>query len=84
MPEAQEALLIYPNPSSGVVSIKGLSSTKKYFYKVYTLVGQEVLSGIIDNKSTVNLSRLSSGQYIFVLGDEAGSEVLRARLLVSF
>ena len=80
VPEAQDNLRVYPNPSSGWVRFAGLSATRSYLYKVYTLVGQEVLSGTLRSKE-VDLSGLSSGQYILLLEDE-GSELLRRRIRI--
>ena len=80
VPKAEASPNLYPNPTSGEVRFLGLSVARSYVYKVYSLVGQEVLSGVLGSEE-VNISALSSGQYVLVLEDDQG-EVLRTRLLV--
>ena len=82
MPLLDEAVRVYPNPTSGEISIVGLPSTRRYLYEVYTFVGQKVTEGSIQGESTIKLSTLMSGKYIFLLKSEEGNEVLHARLLV--
>ena len=48
-------------------------------YKVYSLVGEELLSDMLQGEE-VDVSGPASGQYIFVLEGE-DNEVLRTRLL---
>ena len=82
VPGAEGAIRVYPNPTSGKVRFEGLSATRSYRYKVYSLVGQEVSSGRL-RSSEGDLSSLSNGgQYILVLEDEEDGEVLRTQLLV--
>ena len=82
VPEIEKGLRVYPNPTSGEVRFTGCSETQSYRYKIYTLVGREVLLGRLHSDGLLDLSVLSSAQYILVLEDERGSEVLRTRLLL--
>ena len=82
VPKVVVDLSLYPNPTLGVVSIEGLSSARRYLYKVYSLVGQEALSGKLGSSAVIDLSELSSGQYILVLKDEKGGSLFRRRLLL--
>ena len=74
-------VIVYPNPTSGVVRVMGLPEAQSYRYRVYTLIGQEVLSGGL-RAGKISLSGLANRQYVFVLEDEEDSELLRTRLLV--
>ena len=82
VPKVVVDLSLYPNPTLGVVSIEGLSSARRYLYKVYSLVGEEILSGKLGSSAVIDLSELSSGQYILVLKDEEGGRLLRRKLLL--
>ena len=79
--EVADALRVYPNPTSGDVRFAGLSSTHRYLYSVYALVGQEILSGTL-HRSSLDVSTLANGQYLLVLKGEDGNELLRTRMLV--
>ena len=82
VPKHEDGLRMYPNPTSGRVRVVGLLTTRRYTYKVYSIVGQEVLSGTLGNSAMIDVSELSSSQYVLVLEDEESSEVLRTRLLL--
>ena len=80
VPEGESALLVYPNPTSYWVQILGISSTRTYVYKVYSLVGQGVLSGNVHGDALIDISSFSDGQYIFIL--QGHGEEMRTRVLV--
>ena len=80
VPSADGVLRVYPHPASDVVSMKGLSSTRRYVYSLYSLTGVEVLSGLLE-ADTIDISTLAEGQYVLVLRSEK-EEFLRTRLLV--
>ena len=73
---------VYPNPSSQEISFTNLSSARKYVYRVYSIVGQQVAKGTLKGRDPVSLSTLSAAQYILVLQEEGGKELLRTRLLL--
>ena len=72
---------LYPNPTSGYLHFKGLLAGGRYVCDLYSLVGQKVLSSIVRAGDTMDISTLSSGQYILILQAE-GRELMRTRLLV--
>ena len=80
VPEGESTLLVYPNPTSDWVQVVGISSTRTYAYKVYSLVGQEVLSGNVHGDALIDMSSFSDGQYIFIL--QGHGEEMRTRVLV--
>ena len=80
VPEGESTLLVYPNPTSDWVQVVGISSTRTYAYKVYSLVGQEVLSGNVHGDALIDISSFSDGQYIFIL--QGHGEEMRTRVLV--
>ena len=80
--DALEAPSVYPNPASHQLRFTHLSSTRSYTCKIYTLVGQQVLSTTVPGSYAVDVAHLSLGQYIVILRDEDGSEILRDKLLI--
>ena len=81
VPTTEESLGVYPNPTSQEVRFRGLSPTRRYIYSIYSLVGQQVLRGTLQNNS-LQLTALSDGQYVLLLQTEDGNELLRTRLLI--
>ena len=72
----------YPNPTLGEVCVADLVVGREYVYRIYSLLGREVLRGHLSGSCSIGLTVLSSGQYVFVLEDEEDSEVFRTRLLM--
>jgi hypothetical protein len=63
VPEFMNEILVYPNPSLGLVYIEGLTETSIPF-KLQDLTGRVVLEGIFNASSNVlDITRLSSGNY---------------------
>ena len=64
---AETGLLIYPNPTDGLLHIVGLpqcgSPTGQTEYRITNLMGQTLLTGIL-NGETIDISALSNGIYL--------------------
>lgn len=59
----ENAILVYPNPSSDFVTIE-MIGMKKLSYQIYSTIGAQVQSGIInENNKTIDLSRLPNNIY---------------------
>ena len=71
---------LYPNPASSTLWFADLAPTREYVYGIYTLLGQEVSSGVV--RGAVDLKDLPDGQYIVILRDESGGDLLRSQLLI--
>ena len=56
---------IYPNPSSRSITIKGIY--KEQAYKIYNLIGAEVLKGIINFNENIEIHNLKKGLYFLKL-----------------
>jgi hypothetical protein len=68
--EAQNAILVSPNPTSGNVTINGVSTGE---YQVFSNDGRVVLQGTITDSSTLlNLDQFQSGTYRIVVQHESG------------
>ena len=78
---SESTISVYPNPTSGELYFVNLSHNSTYMYKIYSLLGQQIERGVLQNDSSIDLSSLSEGQYVLVL-QVNDSEVLRTRLLV--
>ncbi len=63
VPELMNEILVYPNPSLGLVYIEGLTETSIPF-KLQDVTGRAVLEGMFNTSSYVlDVTRLSSGNY---------------------
>jgi hypothetical protein len=60
-------LQVYPNPSSGLIFIKGGNNTDG---KIYNQLGQEVRNFVINRNEITTLSGLSEGVYFIVTGSQ--------------
>lgn len=70
-------LIIYPNPTSGILHI----GIKKYSsLKVYNISGQEVMSDITRCPKTIDLSSMQNGYYVVKI--EAGKVVYTTKVLI--
>jgi len=74
-----QAVLVYPNPTNGLVNFKGLPKGLKNA-KVYSLLGKEVLNQKIDN--SINLNKLATGIYLVVVSDKNGTSLLSEKVQV--
>ena len=70
----QPQLLVYPNPTKGVVTIELISlRTEPLELSIYNSLGQFVVSfQLISNKSEINLSSLSNGFYYYTIKNNTG------------
>jgi len=57
--------IIYPNPSSGSITILGIY--EKQAYKIYNLMGAEVLKGSINFNENIEIRNLTEGLYFLKL-----------------
>ena len=59
---------IYPNPSSGSIRILGIYEEKSY--KIYNLIGAEVIKGSINSNEKIEIQHLKKGLYFLKLENE--------------
>ncbi|RXR20774.1 T9SS type A sorting domain-containing protein [Flavobacterium amnicola] len=74
--EASEVVEIklYPNPVSSILNITAVSENATY--RVYNVFGQTILDGKINN-GTIDVSRLTNGNYIMEISDNGTSTTKR-------
>lgn len=73
-------LSVYPNPTSGVLSIKGLQSETSY--RIYSSLGAEVQSGLLTSPGAeISMKDLNKGCYLLYLRDQKGNTA-RIRILL--
>ena len=72
---------VYPNPTSGYLHFTSKLNTGTS-YKIYALVGKRVLSGTLQDDSTIDVRSLPDGQYVLTLENKENIEVLRIRVLI--
>jgi hypothetical protein len=68
-------IIATPNPSNGIVTLNLINwDEKEIQYNVFDVLGKNVFSSsILDDKTKLDLSFLSSGMYIISLGYHCGS-----------
>lgn len=57
----KNSIKIFPNPALNFVQISGLTKSEKY--KVFNVLGKEVLNGLISNNEKIEIQVLKSGIY---------------------
>lgn len=65
-------VMIYPNPSTGIVHVDGLENGS---YQLLNVSGQVVSSGAISGNQSLNFEQLSFGIYSLVLSSEQGTSL---------
>ncbi|MDG1822724.1 MAG: T9SS type A sorting domain-containing protein [Flavobacteriaceae bacterium] len=63
--EKNPAINIFPNPVSSIIHVKGL--TKSQPYRIYTILGTEIQSGVVANNQEIDVKSLKSGMYLLQL-----------------
>jgi hypothetical protein len=64
-------LTIYPNPTTGVINLEGLSVEKETILSVYNMKGQLITQKVaIEHKAGVDLSQQSPGIYLLVIKND--------------
>lgn len=63
----QNVVKIYPNPTSDYINIKGLTEAKQY--KVYNILGEKVLKGMVSNNKNIYVESLPKGVYFIKLNN---------------
>jgi hypothetical protein len=76
-PVLDSALLLYPNPTSGGVTLKIPEVEKGWTYQIIAITGQILKLGTINSPiSNLNLKGLSNGVYFILLTSEQQTETI--------
>ena len=59
------ALSIYPNPSTSFLRVIGLNSDESY--RIYSILGTEIQSGVISNDTEIDINVLKTGIYLSLI-----------------
>jgi hypothetical protein len=65
---------LYPNPTTSILNLTSVSENASF--KVYNVMGQMILDGKINN-GTIDVSRLTNGNYIMEISDNGTSTTKR-------
>ncbi len=70
---SSSAISVYPNPSSQLFLISGLSSNQNYSATLVDIYGREVIRETVNTtQKSINVSAFAPGMYILRITDEAG------------
>lgn len=67
----EDTILLYPNPTTGLVYIRGIIPITNY--KVFDISGKLVDSGLVENSKVLDLQLLPKGIYLVLLQDQFGN-----------
>ena len=70
--------LLYPNPAKSNISIKLTTESNYITYHIFNMIGQEVLSGVLENE-TIKVDSLQAGVYFMKIND--GEEKMIQRFI---
>lgn len=63
-------IIIYPNPTTGIINLSRANATKDLIVEVYTILGQKVFEKVnLITENTLDLSHLNKGTYFIKFGD---------------
>jgi len=79
---SSKAVKVYPNPSSGIVSVYN-TLTEAVTVKAFTINGQQVAEKTFTGNDVLDLTAQASGLYFFTVTDKAGKLVQRGKLTIA-
>lgn len=63
-------IIIYPNPTTGIINLSRANTTNELIVEVYTVLGQKVFEKVnLTTENTLDLSHLNKGTYFIKFGD---------------
>jgi hypothetical protein len=62
---------IYPNPTNNIINIEGLNKNENNTIHIFDVQGKLVITKIITEKGTIDLSELNKGVYVIKIGEIA-------------
>ena len=62
--ELNSDLLVYPNPTNSIIYFESSTILLDEKISVFTMDGKQVLNSKIENDNSINLEKLSSGNYL--------------------
>ena len=77
-----KAVKVYPNPSSGIVSVYN-TLTEAVTVKAFTINGQQVAEKTFTGNDVLDLTAQASGLYFFTVTDKAGKTVQHGKLTIA-
>lgn len=66
---------LFPNPSTNFIKIEGILETKKYV--IFNLLGQEIMSGILNEGEMINVQSLENGLYALKFDNEESIKFMK-------
>jgi len=69
-PISESDLNVYPNPFNSVINIEGVDDGLAF--SILNMNGQEIISGLVNDKKILGLERLASGTYLFHIETSKG------------
>ncbi len=82
-PEPDQDLTFYPNPTSGLILVKGSTSETELTFEIYNLLGQNLRSGALNAGESINISTLPNNIYVVRVTDLKSNETLTKKVILS-
>jgi len=81
---ANQTISVFPNPSSGIITVSNLNKSIKSTIEIYDVLGKKVYSSIIENQQniTIDLSKQATGIYFYRINNGDG-KVENGKLVIN-
>lgn len=77
-PVLEDELLVYPNPTQGVLNIQ-LDENTNATYTLFDMTGRIIQSGDISGNTQINLSGLPNGIFMLQVNTDAGQKTIKVQ-----
>jgi len=74
------SLVIYPNPTDGVITISGVSTNLSY--ELFSVTGNLVVSGAVGATQTLDFSSVQAGIYFIKIKDNDTGNIVTKKLII--
>lgn len=75
---APEKMEVYPNPTTGIITLKGINESADY--SIYNVVGKLVKTGTTTNNQ-IDVGALAIGMYVLAVTEKTTGKIYRSRII---
>ena len=70
-----KTIKLFPNPSTDFIRVSELSAKENY--KIYTILGSEIIRGSVSNNETIDIRNLNSGVYFLKFDNGTTKKIVK-------